>query len=148
MNRDKIIYSAGLFDGEGCITIRLNRPTEKSKHKSDLYALVIKVTMTDKKTVNYLYDLFGVGHFRLSNVKSEKRKSAWSWTCMSGDAVFVLNKISPYLITKKREAKIAIDFSGLPSARGGRRRVSRSLLSKRNKLYLSLRRAKEQEIYE
>src|SRR3990167_5528882 len=110
MNKEKLAYVAGVFDGEGCITIRLNRPTATSKHKTPLYAIVTKVTMTHEPTVKYLYDLFRIGHFRLTKVATETEKTAWSWTCMSKDAGIFLELVYPFLLTKKKEAKIALQF--------------------------------------
>jgi len=144
MNKQDIIYIAGLFDGEGCITIRMNRPTPTSKHKSVLFSLVTKVTMCHEDTIKYLYKTFGIGHFREATGKNMgiTRSRAWSWTCMSNDAIFVIKTLLPYLRTKHDEAIVAIDFSKLPTARKGRKRTDNNLTLKRKELYEKLRNLK------
>jgi len=141
MNKEDIIYIAGLFDGEGCITIRMNRPTTISKHKSLLFSLVTKVTMCDESTIMYLYKTFKVGHFREATDKNIgiSRSRAWSWTCMSNDAIFVVKTLLPYLRTKYKESIVALEFGSLPHGRGGRKRTDNSLTIKRRELYEKLR---------
>jgi hypothetical protein len=147
MENQNIVWAAGLFDGEGCISIRLNRPTETSKHKSPLYALVVKVTMCDQKTIHRLKEIFSVGHITL-----QKRNLPWhdvySWTCMSSDAVGVLDKIGPLLFTKQKEFQIAKEFAALPSGQRGRTRIDPTLLSMRERIYIKLRDQKNSNFYE
>lgn len=145
MKKTEIAYYAGLFDGEGCISIRLNRPTETSKHKTSLYSLVTKVTMCDESLIKELHRKFKFGHVVVNqNIASLglKRRPAWSWTCMSKEAAQVVQILSPYLKSKAREAMIALEFMKLPSSRHGKRRTDNSLTLKREEYYLKLREAK------
>ena len=144
MNKEDVIYIAGLFDGDGCITIRMNRPTSTSKHKSTLFSLVVKVTMCDKKTIKYLHDAFKVGHFRKNTGKeyNKSRSDAWSWTVMSRNALFVIKKLYPYLRTKKSEADVALEFEQVMNGRSGRARTNIELTNKRRLLYERLRELK------
>lgn len=141
MNKEDLIYIAGLFDGEGCITIRMNRPTNTSKHKSVLFSLVVKVTMCHEETIKYLYDTFRVGHFRKNTGKDMgiSRSDAWSWTVMSRDALAVLKLLYPYLKTKKSEANVALEFEKVMDGRNGRIKTDPKLTEKRKKLYEELR---------
>ncbi len=141
MQEKEKCYWAGLFDGEGCLSIRLNRPTLKSRHKTNLYALVTKVTMCDKKLVKQMYRSFGLGHLFLSRGNG-KQRPALSWTCMSNDAKQVIIILKPYLRSKLNEANIALNFMSLPSGRSGRRRTNPQLTHQREALYYKLRKAK------
>jgi hypothetical protein len=144
---ENIIWAAGLFDGEGCITVRLNRATSRTKGKTDVYSLSIKVTMCDKKTIFRLKDIFKVGHITL-----QKRNLPWhntySWTCMTRDAITVLDLISDYLFTKQKEYFIAKEFAALPSGRQGRCKTDPALVEKRKSIYLRLRKQKEDNFYD
>ena len=145
MNEKEKCYWAGLFDGEGCISIRLNRPTQTSRHKTNLYALITKVTMCDKELVKQMQKSFGIGHLTINQRQESlrvKQRPALSWTCMSNDAMQVIIILKPYLRSKLNEAKIALDFMSLPSARRGRRRTDPELTKKREDLYYDLRKAK------
>jgi len=145
MKQVDIAYWGGLFDGEGCISIRLNRPTKTSKHRSHLYSLVTKVTMCDEALIRQMHSDFKVGHVgvhqRPESLK-KKQRPAWSWTCMSKEAAEVVTLLRPYLRSKTLEAEIALDFMKLPSARKGRKRTDSSLIQERESFYCRLREAK------
>src|SRR6266542_683422 len=93
---EKVIWAAGLIDGEGCIFIKRDRPSKKSKHKSEIFTLGLKVTMTHRETVFRLLEIFRYGHITIRK-KLEGRKQAYSWTVRSKQAIYVLNLISPFL---------------------------------------------------
>lgn len=144
MNKVELSYWAGLFDGEGCISIRHNRPTETSKHRSDLYSMITKVTMCDGSLIRSMSMAFGVGHigFQRRYIDKGTHRPAWSWTSMSKDAEAVIRALLPYLRSKKKEAKIALTFFDLPDGRNGKNRIDSRLTSARRRIYLKLRAAK------
>lgn len=137
-----LAWVAGIVDGEGCIHIRKNAPTAASKHKSVLFDLVLKVSMTDETTVRRLHDLLEVGSVTVDDKKPEGHKTSYNWTCRTGDAQQVLRKLYPYLLTKRHEALRAIEFGFLETARGGRVRTSDELTAARRAFYEELRELK------
>src|SRR3990167_7629822 len=137
-------WAAGLIDGEGCIHIRKNIPTNTSKHKSTLYSLVVKVTMTHKETVYKLKDIFNCGHITFTKGFGEW-KDRYSWTAMSDEAQRVLTQIYPFSITKRKEIFKALEFMTLDKGRGGRKRVEQSLTNERDKFYTILRELKKDD---
>ena len=137
MNDKKITYcdrnwAAGLIVGEGYIGI---------VDTSTSYQLVIEVTMTSKKAVEKLYDLFG-GRFK--PLKKDKRfKQTWQWSISGYKATDVLKLIKPYVIGKEEEVEIALKFSKLLRKQG--KSLSKRNLSRREQLYQELKESKKIE---
>ena len=132
-------YLAGLFDGEGCIHIRRNAATEKTKHKSTHYSLILKVAMCHEQTIARLKDIFNCGHVTVSSQATDKKSKAWSWCCQSNDAALVLKLVHPYIFTKLEEVNLGLKFRELPTGRGGKKRVYQELLNSRESFYLQMR---------
>lgn len=135
-------WAAGIIDGEGCIHIRLNRATDKTRHASDSYALVVKVTMCHEETVHRLRSIFNLGTTLKTIEESASRSAAYTWKCSSTHAALVLSYVRPFLVTKAVEADCALRFASLPPGRQGRRPVDTELLQQRRFLYTELRELK------
>jgi hypothetical protein len=128
-------WLAGIIDGEGCIHIRKNSPTERSKHRSVMYSLVLKVSMCHRETIDRIHAIVGLGHVSRSASAKPNHQEAWAWYTQSREAGFVLQAVLPYLVTKGVEANTALQFLNLPSARSGRRLVSPELTAHREHFY-------------
>ena len=142
MSKSELSYWAGLFDGEGCISIRLNRPSPTSKHRSELYAMITKVAMCDESLIRSMAKAFNVGHIGMQHRYAETHRPSWHWTAVSRDAEVVIKSLYPYLRSKKKEAEIALGFFKLPHGRHGQRRTDKNLTAARKSIYLELRAAK------
>lgn len=146
MDKLRLAWAAGIIDGEGCFSIRLNRASEKTRCAVDQYALIAKVAMCHEETVRLLHSTFGRGS--LYTVRAgdyyvtRRRRQQWIWECTSRNAAAIIEAVLPYLVTKRGEAEIALTFSRLPTARNGRARTPPELTQRRHDLYLQLRAAK------
>lgn len=145
INKTDISWAAGLIDGEGCIFIMKRSPSLAPRTKTSSFYVGVKVSMGDLKTVLELHRVFRVGSLHL-NIKHKKNKN-WSkyhvWLCQQRDCEGVLNKIFPYVRTKKKEIIIALKFLSLPlSSRGGKGGspvVSKELYRKRLSLWYKMK---------
>lgn len=139
---DKVKWAAGLMDGECCIFIRKGQVTELTKHKSTLYDMGLHVAMTNKSTIYRLRDIFNVGWIQEQNRNNPKWKKSWRWTCRSNAARYVLSLVEPYLFNKREEARLALEFQELGSARNRRKPTDPDLLIKRENIYTKMRELK------
>ena len=96
-----LAYCAGLFDGEGCVTL--------SKEGDTNYRLRLKVTSTDYAVLTWLQAHFG-GFINLSRKESEYNKEAWDWICRTEDQVVFLFGILPYTIIKRAQIIEALNY--------------------------------------
>jgi hypothetical protein len=109
--------------------------------RNAVHSLYLKVTMTDKKTVYLLRDLFNLGTVQLQSHGKKAKKNwglAYSWLCCSQDAATAIRKMLPYLVTKAAEAEVALEFAAIPRQRGSSRVVPREILLHRHRCYTQM----------
>jgi hypothetical protein len=104
----EIAYLAGIIDGEGCIYIG-NFSCNK-KTGVPYYQTNIQVTNTDKKLIDWLFNVFG----GLVNTRTKKgmphnsRKQVYVWTASGERVTHLAEIILPYLIVKTKQCEIMI----------------------------------------
>jgi hypothetical protein len=106
-DKTKYVYLAGIIDGEGSLIVsRSNRGSYFN------YYGRIHVKNTDYRLIQWLLDKFGGNVHEHLPADLIKHKKAYSWY-FSGDAhdkEVLLLALMPYLIVKKEQAKILIEF--------------------------------------
>lgn len=111
-NKAKCIYLAGILDGEGCITV------SAGKRKTCVnYNPLICVQNTSKQLIDWLQLTFG-GQVYLSKKETAKTRTAWMWRITKKRNIeSLLLSVLPYLLVKKNQAKLLLNFVRLePSA--------------------------------
>jgi hypothetical protein len=136
----ELAWSAGILDGEGCISIQAKpvRPPRVSVSHS----LFLKVTMGHKPTIERLHSIFGVGSITIQDRRGPRLNDSWSWWTASRNAHAVLLAVRPYLVTKAYEADIALEFLSLPFKKQGRVPLDPKLVAERERLCALMRDAK------
>ena len=108
----EMAYLAGLFDGEGCITIRRN----SSKGKQ--LALDCALGMTNQYVPN-LFQFHFQGSVSFCKGRKENHNNSWLWQISARKALAFLEEILPYLRLKRAEAELAIAFQKRLKWQGG-----------------------------
>ncbi len=104
--KTSIAYLAGLFDGEGSINIF--KQAKKEDRVYPRYFLEISIINTHKGVLQWVLENFGG---RLSIEQEPKRHHrTWRWRASSNEAYHVLLAMFPYLLVKKEQARVAIEF--------------------------------------
>ena len=106
----ELAWFAGLFDGEGCISlVHRSRPANRQTR-----SLHIRIGMTNFQTLEKVKEIWGLGTIYLYPRKVSKdgcvRKPLWAWQTSANIALYILEKTLPYFVTKKAEAEVAIAF--------------------------------------
>lgn len=104
-----IRYVAGLFDGEGWITVSVKQMNARGYVN---YQLFVGIGMVHKPIIDALKHQFGGNIFikRPSPGQSARTRTSSVWRLSSGPAAGFLGQILPYLVVKREEAEIAIEF--------------------------------------
>ncbi len=102
-----ILYTAGIFDGEGTIAINRN----KSAGGGPRWWLLASVANTDMRLHNWLQQTFG-GHIRVNSRKNPARP-CYHWTLTSRQAADFLRLLRPFLKIKGEQADIGLEFQSL-----------------------------------
>lgn len=117
-------YIAGVFDGEGSVGIYAVHTNGKRSNADGWWTARLSVVGTYRPMIEQIYKHFGLGSFTTQKRQSLQRtpiytygegerfcKQGWKWYATSrGDCKIILEKILPFLIEKREQAQIALDF--------------------------------------
>ena len=113
MNEVDIAYIAGLFDGEGCISIAKCAP--RYEGCSPYYRLVVALVNTNEQAPRLLQSHFGGRVYLYGDNKSPRQggtaRPCWHWRAGGPECVEFLRVVSPYLKLKANEARLALKFA-------------------------------------
>lgn len=97
-------YAAGLLDGEGCISI-----TGYNQKKRKGYHLLVSIANTNKECLKKVQHDVKLGKI-YSHRKKEGCKQVHILHFTQKESLDFLQKVCPFLIIKKKEAELAIEF--------------------------------------
>jgi len=109
-------YVAGLFDGEGSVSIRVR---DQPDCKALIHYLHANLSSTYRPILDLLAEDFG-GKINRTGRGEPRSKPAWNWRLHSRSALLFLEAVRPHLYIKALEVDIAIAFqsgivrTGLP----------------------------------
>lgn len=104
-----LAYFAGLFDGEGSISIAKVKCTRiRNPSVSFYYRLQVCLVNNDRPVVEWLKSQFG-GSICVRNMKGA-RMETHCWSCCCQQGLRFLQQVFPYLHIKRRQAEVAIKF--------------------------------------
>lgn len=129
-------YIAGLFDGEGSISI--HRTT--TGNYSTRYYLQVVIDMTDRETMDWVAEYCNTTWAYHSN-PHYGNKDSYRVTRGNRDGISFLKEVFQFLITKKERAQLAIEFIENFDARKrtGASRLPDSVLAVRESYYQRMR---------
>lgn len=105
MTEMELSWVAGLFDGEGCVRLHIDK--ENSGSKRLRISLIAMLGMVHKPTITRLRDLVNVGNVYVKNGRNGLRKQ-FVWRAVSSEAKVFLESILPYSVTKREQIEMAI----------------------------------------
>ena len=115
-----LAYAAGLMDGEGSIVIDYTH----SAIGSPSHSLRITICSTSRLLIDWLLETFqGSASNDTRSSVQRGRRPCWSWRLSADRARSFLQDVNPYLVEKRRQASLAIEFQ----RRKKRSRTSRPL---------------------
>lgn len=119
MKKVDLAYCAGLFDGEGCISI-VHRGERGGRGRG--YVLLVQLVNTNPWACQYFKFAFG-GYVTFRKGARKNWRDYWAWVAASNQALIFLEVVLPYLKLKRPEAEIAITFQKARAKRGPRRQA-------------------------
>lgn len=143
LGNETAAYVAGVIDGEGYIGVAKTKQT--GSMRSTRYAGVLIVGNTSRRLIQELVAVFGIGSISYRR-GSERKKGFFLWAIQSRNARDVLVRVRPYLVVKRAQADLVIEFvDGFESFKGGRpgkfggQTVSEPEIARRARIYEELR---------
>lgn len=106
--REKVIYLAGLIDGEGCIGAYNIR--SKGDRRAANYVVNLRVTMKSPAPIKMLHDVFG-GNLKVYASKGKGKPGPYfAWQIRATKCIEVLKELKEFLTEKKSQAEVAIEY--------------------------------------
>src|SRR6266702_1789210 len=115
-DKTKWPYLAALIDGEGTISLGCYAAETKAGTPYIRFDLQINVAGTSLVLMGWLSSIFGGNFYKLPPNKNVVTKQAcyqWKISGQKRQETFLLN-VLPYLVIKKEQAKIALEYIRLP----------------------------------
>lgn len=104
--RTKLAYLAGIIDGEGCISIA--KCKQKEYRDKFFYSLRIQVVNTNAEVIDWIGRIFGAS---ITIKKHKNYTNIGYYACWRGSkAVDMLVSVFPYLIIKKKQARVILKY--------------------------------------
>lgn len=107
-------YVAGIVDADGCIVISKTFPKSRWKQgsKSPDYRLHVEVCNTNYALMELLVESFGgsISHKPMTKGSFFTRREHYNWSVSANQAYLCLKRIQPYLIVKRNQSDIAMEF--------------------------------------
>jgi hypothetical protein len=130
---NRVIYAAGFFDGEGCVT---------TSHKN----FRVTVANTNKAILRWLCQQFGGSINNCHYSDNPNWSPAWKWVLAAKDDVRrFLIAVEPFLRIKQRESRAVVKFlRKYPLQYGGHQGGSPTKIAARKKMWREFDRVKEQ----
>lgn len=112
----KLAYLAGIVDGEGSICIYRVNPAKYNRYQNPCFRSVLNISNTRKELFDWIEDNFGnLNHskkHRRSIFKKNSTHERWiyEWVVQGHRLVDICTQLLPYLVLKKRQAELIIEF--------------------------------------
>jgi len=137
MNLQLSAWTAGFFDGEGCVYIR--KMKAKGYKDGERYDLVCSISQRKPEELQRLKKLYG------GNVSYYKNNGTcrawWKWSIVSNDAVPFLEDIKPFARIKQKEIDLALIFQAKKGKAG--KNLTTEQKTYQQKTYLALQQLKK-----
>ena len=92
-----IVWAAGLFEGEGCIHDKTDRPNQR----------VLAISMTDKDVMERFVDVVGYGNLTGPYMAQKSTKPLWAWQLYKKTEVLrILKMFLPHFGKRRSEKAI------------------------------------------
>ena len=105
----ELAYMAGFFDGEGYVGISSDKPAWKNG--GVYYRMRVNVTQKDPTVLLSFRKIYG-------GTLHKGKDGVWKWYIDGKKGCVFLSDMMPYLIIKKEQAKLALEFSALNTGKG------------------------------
>jgi len=103
-------YLAGIIDGEGCFYI--GQVTYKEKNKSPNFHSIIAISNNEKSLIDWLDKIFGKASDNRYKYQSKRlnEKPTYRWSTSGQLLDYILPRIYPFLVIKRKQCKIMIEI--------------------------------------
>ncbi|MEM1055781.1 MAG: hypothetical protein AAGI52_09650 [Bacteroidota bacterium] len=112
---ESAIYTAGLLDGEGTITLHRARAQQRFRYP------LVEMTSTSRELIDFMQETWGGAVVKHKVYKAHHRQS-WSWRVIGNAALDLIQRTLPYLKEREkvRRGRLLLDHYKRLTPRNGR----------------------------
>lgn len=129
------VWLAGLIDGEGSISIRSGRAGPGRGFRRH-YSLRLSIWMTHRPTMEKLPSIAG-GKCLPAAPRGIGKKKGYVWERTGPKAAAVLRRVYPFLVTKKEQAHLGLEFFRVQST--GHKPLSPTDMERQKEYWLAMK---------
>jgi hypothetical protein len=100
-------YIAGLFDGEGCVSVVVNRRVVRQFGYSMRHQLSVQISNTHQGVVDWVCATYGG---KVKSYQPGRGRIIYKWFLNDRHAATFLRDLLPYLIVKREQAEVGLAF--------------------------------------
>lgn len=130
LTKTQAAYIAGILDGEGCITL-----SRSGKYLRPL----VSVVNTKKELLEYLVTSTGLGKVLVSKRPSKTSNIPYRWQIWSKQSSLFLIQVLPFLVIKKQQAILLLNFANRSNTKHGRNGLSKDDVNHQTSIYNQLK---------
>lgn len=138
----ELAWIAGFMDGEGTITIKKYARYKNQSIRYQAYVCCVQATEDNEnamKALQLLQKHFGGSLYAQSKHKDTKSRDSSQWLLVSSSAVECVKQLLPYLIVKKKQAELLIEYGKDIKSNRGAKRLTDEILQKRYNYWYEMR---------
>lgn len=94
---------AAYIDGEGCLSLSKRTYKTKAGETKNYFYPNITVAMKHRKTIEHIFSLINLGEIY-------EHRGVHIWSVHNEEVKKVIEKVYPYLVTKKEQAKTILQY--------------------------------------
>lgn len=107
MRKNELIaYLAGIVDGEGYVGIK--KTNNRSDCKNPQYHERIQIRMVDECVIKFFKNTFGGNYYKETDHSKYSKRPLYCYQASDKLAANIIKILTPYLILKKRQAKLIL----------------------------------------
>lgn len=105
-----IVWAAGFFDGEGSVFVEISKNKNTRRRVRNL--LTASVTQTSTPCLNLFKQCFGGNITPITKSRRQHMNNSvcFVWRVRSKDALVFLETIAPYVVVKKEQVELALQY--------------------------------------
>lgn len=135
-SKSELKYIAGFFDGEGSVYI-----SKSKSHDKDILRLNISIGNTNKEVLDYICETFQTGKVKLDRI-TKGNKNFYVWWRGGYTAAEILKAIEPYMLVRKEQAILGIQFQSIISNNweyNRWKRIPKNIIQQREDMHLQMK---------
>lgn len=114
-------YVAGIVDGEGCISIHVNRSrAARFANQKPRVVMQLAVSNCCERLIDQLWFQFGGTKQKHLDRYNPRARDNWRWCLSEQAACRLVEKLRPYLFVKQKQADLLLKLGQLKAANKSR----------------------------